>query len=136
MVLSRDRVDAGIRSTQVGDPLADGRDGVANCSRPNRLVILSVAAVVESVDEEVGELLVHAHDITEDDISVVFVAEGLPVPMIPALAFRVFEVVAVEAMSSAALRSVVKRSRLAGEEAATACPADTVWRSERERTRR
>ena len=62
MVLSCDRVDSGIWLTQVGDPLADGRDGIVHHSRSDRVVALSVAVVAESVDEKARELLVGVGD--------------------------------------------------------------------------
>ena len=79
MVPSCDRVDSGIRLTQVGDPLADGRDGVAHCSRSDRLVALSGASVAEAVDEEAGELSVGFGDVTEGEVAAEAVTEGLPV---------------------------------------------------------
>ena len=85
MVLSCDRVDSGIRLTQVGDPLADGRDGFAHRSSSDRFVLLSEATVAVAVDEEAGESLIAlgdavvVGDITEGDVVAEAVTEGLPV---------------------------------------------------------
>ena len=79
MVPSCDKVDSGIRVTQVGDPLVDGRDGVAHRIRSNRVVVLSAAAVAESADEEAGEPLVVFGEIPEGEVVAEAVTEGLPV---------------------------------------------------------
>ena len=80
MVDSRNRVDSGIWSTQVGDPLADGREGVAHRSSSDSLTVLTTASVSESVDEEAGEFLFGVGNITEGDVVAVAFAELFPMP--------------------------------------------------------
>ena len=78
--LSCARVESRIRCTQVGDPLADGREGVTHCRRSDRVIGLSAFSVLDAVDEEAAELGLVAHAITEGDGVAEGVAVGLPVP--------------------------------------------------------
>ena len=59
------RDEAGIRLTQVGDPLADGLEGFTHCVRADRVVGRAGLAVLESVDKEESDLSLLARDITE-----------------------------------------------------------------------
>ena len=67
-MLSCARVESWIRFTQVGDPLAAGPEGIAHCARANRLVILSILAVLDAEDEEAADLVFRTRDITEGDV--------------------------------------------------------------------
>ena len=78
--LSCARVESRIRCTQVGDPLADGREGITHCRRSDRVFGLSTFSVLDAVDEEAAQLGFFAHDITEGDGMAEGVAVGFPVP--------------------------------------------------------
>ena len=55
MELSCAAEEAGIRAVQVGKPLANGGEGVANCVSPDRFVLLPCPSIAEAEDEEVGK---------------------------------------------------------------------------------
>ena len=65
--------------THVGDPLADGREGLTHCIRSDRVVGLSGLSVAETVDQQVPELLLLPHDITEGNVAADGFAEVVPV---------------------------------------------------------
>ena len=56
---------SGIRLTQVGDPLADGSEGLTHCASADRVVGRSGLSVLDAIDEEEAELCFLARDITE-----------------------------------------------------------------------
>jgi hypothetical protein len=55
MELSCFWVDLRIWAVHVGEPLGDGRDGLTNCARSDRLTLLASFAVSQAKDQEVAE---------------------------------------------------------------------------------
>lgn len=78
MDFSCSSLEAGIRCTQVGYPLAHCLEGFFDRTSADRFVFLSEHSVLESEDQQVGELGVVAADITEGNMAAVLLAEGVP----------------------------------------------------------
>ena len=67
-----------IGCTHVGEPRADGNEGLVHCISTDRLAGLAGLSVAETEDEEVTEALVGVVDVMEGTGDPKFSAEGQP----------------------------------------------------------
>lgn len=70
---------SGIALTQVGDPLPNGREGLFHSASSHRVTGGAFTSVSDAVDQEVGELVFLASDITEGRMDPELLAEAGPV---------------------------------------------------------
>lgn len=69
---------SGIEFTQVGDPLADGRQGFIHCASSHRVTGGAASAHSEAVDQHVGDAVLLTFDITEGWMDPDFLTEKGP----------------------------------------------------------